>query len=87
LEAYVKYKINNNGDVWNATSQDNAIVGKEEAIKVYGNGTNAYGDLRFVEYLVIHDKEPYQLDFSANMKDYDKYLPEFEQMVKSFRFK
>ncbi len=87
VEAYAKYKISNNKDIWNATSQDNAIVGKEKAIKVYGNGTNNYGDLRFVEYLVIHDKNAYQLEYAANVKDYVKYLPEFEQMVKSFRFK
>jgi hypothetical protein len=87
VETYAKYKSNNNGDVWNATSQENSIVGKEKAIKVYGNGTGNNANLRFVEYFVLHDKEPYQLEYGANMKDYAKYLPDFDQTVKSFRFK
>ena len=66
---------------------DNGTIGKQKAVKISANGTNEYGNLRKVEYLLLHDKDAYMLQYIANSKDYDKYLPEFEQMVKSFRFK
>ena len=34
----------------------------------------------------MHDEQPYAISYYANAKNYEKYLPEFEQMVKSFRF-
>jgi S1-C subfamily serine protease len=34
----------------------------------------------------MHDKQPYGIAFLANTKNYEKYLPEFEKIVKSFTF-
>lgn len=34
----------------------------------------------------MHDKEPYSLRYLGNPANFEKYLPEFEKMVKSFRF-
>jgi hypothetical protein len=34
--------------------------------------------------LVLHDKDPYYLEYIANTKDFQKYLPQFEQMLKIF---
>ena len=34
--------------------------------------------------LVLHDKVPYYLEYIANTKDFQKYLPQFEQMLKIF---
>jgi hypothetical protein len=34
----------------------------------------------------MDDNEPYHIQYSADAKNYEKYLPEFEEMVKSFRF-
>jgi VCBS repeat-containing protein len=87
LDAYVKYRIAQQGDNWNVTSMDNGTIGKQKAVKISANGTNESANLRKVEYLVLHDKDAYSLLYAANVKDYDKYLPDFEQMVKSFRFK
>jgi VCBS repeat-containing protein len=86
LEAYVKYRIAQLGDNWNVTSMDNGTIGKQKAVKISANGTNESANIRKVEYLVLHDKDPYALSYIANVKDYDKYLPEFEQMVRSFKF-
>jgi len=36
--------------------------------------------------LVLHDKDPYYLEYIANTKDFQKYLPQFEQMIKTFKF-
>jgi hypothetical protein len=87
LEAYVKFRIDQQGDNWNVTSMDNGTIGKQKAVKISANGTNDDSDLRKVEYDVLHDKDAYYLLYAANVKDYDKYLPQFEQIVKSFRFK
>jgi hypothetical protein len=87
LEAYVKYRIDQQSDNWNVSSMDNGTIGKQKAVKISANGTNESANLRKVEYLVLHDKDAYSLLYAANVKDYDKYLPDFEQMVKSFRFK
>ena len=37
-------------------------------------------------YFVMHDDQPYYLNYIANAKDFEKYLPEFEQMLKTFKF-
>jgi hypothetical protein len=87
LDAFVKYRIDQQGNNWNVSSMDNGTIGKQKAVKISANGTNESGNLRKVEYLVLHDKDAYSLLYVANVKDYDKYLPYFEQMVKSFRFK
>ena len=39
-----------------------------------------------MSYFVMHDDQPYYLNYIANAKDFEKYLPQFEQMVKSFKF-
>jgi hypothetical protein len=81
---------------------ENATVGGEKAIKVFMNSTdlvnaikltNKSADLSAVptlitlSYFVIHNDQPYYLNYQSNAtKDYQKYLPEFEQMVKTFKF-
>ena len=81
---------------------ENATVGGEKAIKVLMNSTdlvnaikltNKSADLSAVptlitlSYFVIHNDQPYYLNYQSNAtKDYQKYLPEFEQMVKTFKF-
>jgi serine/threonine-protein kinase len=64
----------------------NSTIGNERAVKLTKNGTGDLSNQRVLEYLVLHDKDPYILTYSADLNHYDKYLPEFETMVKSFRF-
>jgi PDZ domain len=85
LESYVKYKIDNYG-ILNITSQHYTTIGKEKAVKIYSNESASFGNTKTALYFVMHDKQPYQIVYLANAKNYEKYLPEFEQMVKSFRF-
>jgi len=85
LESYVKYQINNYG-IQNITSQQYTTVGNEKSIRIYANESAWFGDRKVALYLVMHDKEPYYMLYTANGTNYEKYLPEFEQMVKSFRF-
>jgi hypothetical protein len=85
LESYVRYAIDDYG-IQNITSQHYTTVGKEKAVRIDANESAYYGDSNIVLYLLMHDKKPYQINYIANPKNYEKYLPEFEQMVKSFRF-
>jgi hypothetical protein len=86
LDLYVKYKTGKD-DFMNITSQQDTIVGNEKAVKIEGNGLDDYKNIKFEDYLVLHANEPYQIRYMANAKDFDNYLPQFEQMVKSFEFK
>jgi hypothetical protein len=85
LESYVKYEIDKLG-LLNITSQQYSTVGKEKSVRIYANDSTYYPNTNIVLYLVMHDKELYEISYFANPKNYEKYLPEFEQMVKSLRF-
>lgn len=73
---------------------ENATLGGERAIKVLMNGTylasiggpSYFRDRVATEYLVMHDDQPYYLNYGGYAKDYQKYLPQFEQIVKTFKF-
>jgi hypothetical protein len=84
LESYVKYAIDNLG-IQNITSQQYTTVGKEKSVKINTNDM-PYGNSKLVVYLVMHDKQPYSIMYKADAKNYEKYLPEFEKIVKSFTF-
>ena len=85
LESYVKYLIDKFG-ISNITSQQYTTAGSEKAVKLTANNSTQYGYANIVLYLVMHDKIPYVIEYIASPKNYEKYLPEFEKIVKSFRF-
>jgi hypothetical protein len=93
LDTYVKLILNRDG--FSPSRYENATIGGERAIKIYSNRSdlanpNAMTDetniLNGLGYYVIHHDNPYYLNYIANAKDYQKYLPQFEQMVKTFKF-
>lgn len=86
LEAYVKHRINSIIRGVNLTSQQDSTVGNENAVRIEGNGIFKLMNLKYVAYLVLHDKDPYYLEYIANTKDFQKYLPQFVQMVKTLKF-
>jgi hypothetical protein len=65
-------------------SQTDSIVDKEKAVKLEGHDNSKI--IKLSIYVILHDNEAYNLDYVANEKDYDKYLSDFEEMVKTFRF-
>lgn len=85
LESYVKYEIDKLSNR-NITSQKYTIVGKEKAVRIDANESDYYGNNPAAIYLVMHDEQPYYIAYVANPKSYEKYLPEFEQILKSFTF-
>jgi hypothetical protein len=73
----------------------NATIAGERAIKVSINGTdigkystrkNVTGSINSISYLMVHNDEGYYLYYIANANDYYKYLPYFEQIVKTLKF-
>jgi hypothetical protein len=93
VEIYAKYASKYTNNLF--PTYENATVGGERAIRVFVNSTDVASKLGMnnvtvsvvgVSYNVMHDDQPYFLNFMANEKDYQKYLPQFEQMVKSFKF-
>ena len=86
LDLYVKFRMNKD-DSFNVTSQKNTIVANEIAVRLEGNENYISTQARILDYLVLHNNEPYHIRYKANVNDYDKYLSDFEAMVKSFTFK
>lgn len=92
LETYVKHlSFDENYD----PKYENASIGGERAIKVFINGTdvgknspmkNVTSSINSISYLVMHHDKAYYLYYIANANDYNRYLPYFEQIVKTFKF-
>ena len=61
-----------------------SIVGKEKAVKIEGSDNSS--TIRLVIYLIVHDKDAYNLHYVAHVNHFGKYLPDFEEMIKSFKF-
>jgi hypothetical protein len=66
---------------------ENATIDGERAIRLFVNSTdlaskvnmtNVPVSLVTTSYFVIHDDQPYFLNYMANEKDYQKYIPQFE---------
>ena len=85
LDVYVKYMIDRQ-DGMNVTSKENVTLDNEVAIEIQGDGLKSFSDIKFVQYMLMHNEQPYFLAYMANVKDFEKYLPEFEEIVKSLKF-
>jgi len=83
LTTYVKY-FANKYPYLSIISKHDSMVGKEKAVKIEGNDNSE--SVKLVIYLVLHDNAAYNLDYVANENDFDKYLPDFEKMIKGFQF-
>jgi hypothetical protein len=84
-DLYVKFRMNKD-DSLNVISQQDTTVGKEKAVRIEGNKNGTSGNVRLLEYLISHNDEPYIIRYIASPNDFDRYLPDFELMVKSFMF-
>jgi len=58
----------------------------EAAVKIQGDGITSFSGIKFVEYMFMNNEQPYLIGYMANVKDFKKYLLEFEKIVKSFKF-
>jgi len=84
-DLYVKFRMNKD-DSLNVTSRQDTTVGKEKAVRIEGSKNDISGNVRLLEYLILHNDEPYIIRYIASTNDFERYLPDFELMVKSFMF-
>jgi hypothetical protein len=84
-DLYVKFRMNKD-DSLNITSRQDTTVGKEKAVRIEGSKNDISGNVRLLEYLILHNDEPYIIRYIASTNDFERYLPDFELMVKSFMF-
>jgi len=82
-DLYVKFRMNKD-DSLNVTSQQDTTVGKEKADIIEGNKNDISGNVRLLEYLISHNDEPYIIRYIASANNFERYLPDFELMVKEF---
>jgi hypothetical protein len=85
LEAYTQYNIDKSPV--KIFSRDNTTIDGEKAIKIHRTSRGNLTNLEVVDYYVVHNGIPYYIQYAANVKDFQKYLPQFEQMVKTFKFR
>ena len=85
LDLFVKYEIDKQDGI-QVTSRQNVTIDNETAVKIYADGINSFSGIKFVEYMVMHEKQPFYIGYMANVNDFERYLPEFEQIVKTFKF-
>jgi hypothetical protein len=85
LDLYIKYRMNED-DSLNVISRQDTMVGKEKAVRIDGSKNDTSVNIKILEYLLLHNNEPYVLRFIAGVNDFETYLPNFESMVKSFTF-
>jgi hypothetical protein len=84
-ELYVKFRMNKD-DSLNVTLRQDTTVGKEKAVRIEGSKNDTSGNIKLLEYLIIHNNESYIIRYITSMNDFERYLPDFELMVKSFMF-
>jgi len=84
-DLYVKFRMNKD-DSLNVTSRQDTTVGKEKAVRIEGSKNDISGNVRLLEYLIVHNDEPYIIRYIASTNDFERYLPDFELMVRSFMF-
>jgi hypothetical protein len=85
LDLYVKFRMNKD-DLLDVTSQQDTTVGKERAVRIEASKNDISGNIRLLEYLMLHNNQPYMVRYIGSTNDFERYLPDFELMVKSFMF-
>jgi hypothetical protein len=85
LDLFVKYQIDSQSQM-KVIKRENVTIDNEPAVKIFADGIQSFNGINFVQYYVMHNQEPYDLSYMANVKDFQKYLPQFEQIVKTFKF-
>jgi hypothetical protein len=84
LSQYVKYKTENART--SIISQEDTTIDGEPAVKVLSNVKGNSGDVKYLFIYTIHDKKYYTIGFIGNTNNFNRYLPEFEQMLNTFKF-
>jgi hypothetical protein len=84
LETYTQYNIELSPV--KIFSQENATIAGEEAVRILKTPRDNATNVHVLDYYTVHNGKPYFIQYVAHMKNFEKYLPEFEQMVKTLKF-
>ena len=81
---YVKYmKDKLTADITNET---NIKLDGEDAVKLHLVGTGSDADLKLIHIYTMHKDEPYFIRYNGFGDKFNNKLPEFEQMLTSFKW-
>jgi hypothetical protein len=69
----------------NLTNQQNSIINGEKAVRISAEENGNKSDFNYLYYFAVHDSEPYLFVFGGDKNNFQKYLPKFEQIVKSIK--
>jgi hypothetical protein len=75
-------QINEKGKIINSKRVKNN--GNELHILIYESTINGF-ELKFMQYDFVKNNKAYFLTYSAKREDFEKYLPEMENVMKSFK--
>jgi hypothetical protein len=84
LNIYTQYNLNLS-EV-KVLSTENTTIDGEQAVRIHRTPRDNTTNVQVVDYYTVHDGKPYFIQYVANKKDFERYLPQFEQMVKTFKF-
>jgi len=84
LNIYTQYNLNLS-EV-KIFARANVTIDGEEAVRIHRTPRDNSTNVEVVDYYTVHEGKPFSLQFVSNVKDFQRYLPEFEQMVKTFKF-
>lgn len=91
LDHYVKYKMNDpnlkniTGSKLLSKEEDTNLINGTKIIKLTYDDPNSVYKLAL--YLLQHNKDNYLMYYRADKTNlFDKYLPEFEQMIKTIKW-
>jgi len=84
LEIYTQYNLNQSKvEIF---SKENTTIDGELAVKIHRSPRHNLTNMEVTEYYLVHEGKPYVIQYGANLQYYQKYLPQFEQMVRTFKF-
>jgi len=84
LDIYTKYNLNLSAV--KVLSKTNATIDGEDSIRIHRTPRDNSTNVEVIDYYTVHKGKPFALQLASNVKDLQKYLPQFEQIVKTFKF-
>ena len=93
ISNYVKFIIDNNSEYFGFSPDLNTTIDDEPAVRLTGIVSDA-PDLENKQllgwknhiYVTLHKNDAYFFSLFGDPKSFDKYLPEFEQMIKTVKW-
>ena len=73
-------------DSFELVSQENATLGGISAVKVVATAKDDISPLKSMIVFALKDGKSYILAYSAEEKSFDKFLPDVENLINSFKF-